>query len=230
MIVIAPTDNRTTYAKDAAERRKAYNVSRKAFLNFSNAILDEKCPGWEKWLKWSESYAGYSNGVIAQVLKDIENYKGRGTFRRIKSGEAFTLSAKHIEKINAFIAEKEEAEQRRENNRNALTNLKNIVRPVLVKYKDRFHLERSTVSLSGIELRLDEGVTININHLGEISEPHTDRTFVSSVSEAQSFMEKYRPHFDEIAKLANEIKADLPPEYFEYAKQGAPVIGIGGKE
>lgn len=214
MTIVAPKDNRPSFGR-TAEHQAIYQSAVDKFTADLTALLDSACPNWKEWVKIAQKGRRYHR---TWNLCDIVSHGGRGSFRRVEEGKEFTLSAKHIATINAFIAERASRQKHRNEQQDAFAKLSQVVKPTIERFRDRFDVEHSEIRLSGILLQTDhygKCVEITINRQGAISEPrsyyHND---IQTMAQADAFISTFTPLFETITKLAEDIKADLPSEYF----------------
>lgn len=180
-------------------------------------ILDKLFTNWRNYISytWSDDY------FVLKKSKDA--WRGR-VLTRFKQNDVFVLDDKRIKNIQKFIDEKVQEQNRITAYHQALDDAKALVEPVLQKYRsDTLTAELETAGKIALEIGADDkdgwfdsSTSVEIYSSGEIGEPRVyDRTEIRTLSAAQKFIQEFKPILTELQKIAEQVKSELPKEWFK---------------
>lgn len=187
---------------------------------FESKIVEllELPENWKDYLKF-EGTADYIS------VKGNSNYKER-LFRRFKRGKEATITAEMKEDIQTYITHKIEAANNSQKKEQSNLYYRNMVNPILGNYMtDEIEVYYS----EGIEIRIKEPKNsghiwshqselcrCRLTHSGEITEPifPISVKYNTTITAMKRWIESNEEMKDTIIKLAQNIKADLPKEFF----------------
>ena len=181
------------------------------------ALFDSTLPS--NWRDYIRIFVSGEGVEITGASDYMSNLKKR-TFRRVKPGEEFTLSSKHWSSINERINAAEEAKRKR----GKIESVREAVRECTSAVRSKYAAEGLVISTSesGLEIRLSpagdsyDAARVKLYRNGTFSgvEIPSPGNYATTIDRIRQHLEKWEPIASEVLRLAEQIKAELPDEFF----------------
>jgi hypothetical protein len=201
------------WSETGETQRKLELADEKVFQDHVKTLLDSLCPAWEPYisLRYTDDYF--------MIVQGNSSYSGK-SLARWKRQSDFDMDKVRAERIKAFV---ENAAAHAAARREYSKCLANLIAPAVGKFSsDTVEIELGSVSEIRIKFGslsqydwFNETSRISIFADGTISEPQKyDSRRCYTVKDAQDFLAEFQPIHDQLLKLAEEVKAELPAEFF----------------
>ena len=224
--LIVPRYYKGGFYSDDAERKE-----RHAFLSSASAYLNVNLPkDWRDYAKL-DWFDGDNRGIaIMSVPANRYGSERPRAFRRVKAKETFSVEAKHIKAIEDYIASRKAAVVQKQKVEDDLTALQLLVKPVIDKYTQE---QPVTVTIEADLYRFEiywcdkpnelylsrySAYSTNIRRNGvidEVAAPSGKDCDTRYLSKAREWIAEHESNIATVTALAEQIKADLPAEFFE---------------
>ncbi len=213
-IIVPKTDRWAYYTDKDREDRKNFEESIVKFLELPE--------NWKDYFKFDSS----SDFI---TLQDTDHYKAE-VFRRFKKGKTATIPADLKERLADQIKYKERNKKAATDKAGREANYKSLIGYMLEQNspENEWHLsyynENDGLHISLMEKTINwrdetemkDVAKVYIKHTGEIKEPsfYCSFRYSASITETKNWLSKWQPYHDKIMAKAEEIKAQLPAEFF----------------
>lgn len=189
--------------------------AREAFRKWANEYLDSLLPSdWREYVR----FWVISKGATVSCPSSYRHKLRAKTFRKVNAGQEFELTPAHVKKITEYIDEVKRLDAAEDKQASDLEALKQMVKPILDKYPEVSGIARS----NGIEcvypITLLGGST-TILRSGQILPVFVQGISGSvTIQELRDHLAEWEPKAAKLQAIAEQIKSELPAEFFTEAK------------
>lgn len=229
MTLTVPTIEYVSYygsEKQKALYRAAIDTFNADVTTYLNTVLPSQ---WGSYIEFDWQDKDWRTNFVF-VLKTRRSYsERRRVFCKIEKGKPFELTAKHIANITEYVNQRVGAEKASQKRSDDLASLKTLLEPVLERYQN--NLIRFDIALGGIKIEQLESVeyrgdrlSVTIHRSGNISEvqiPSCGGRFGTTITALEAYIAEYQGRSEALATLAEQIKAELPAEFFTMEREEA---------